>query len=433
MLAVLLLVATLLLVLANAFFVASEFAIVKMRPTRLEELQRAGDRRARRALRITQKLDEYLSANQLGITLASLGLGALGEPAIAALVEPVLRPLGSLAGVTSHGIALGVSFFVITSLHTIVGELAPKSLAIQRTEQVTLLTALPLHLFYVVMWPAIWFLNSTANALVRLLGLHPVKEHEVAHTSEELRLLLTGSPAGLDPALRSMLVRAFDFRRRAARHVMSLRIDAATLRSDMPLEDAMRRAVEAGYSRYPVVGEGNAVVGYIHVRDLFEVLLGHRRATALGDLLRAPIYASMDTPAEWLRVEMQARQVPVAIVNSDSGEFAGMVTIEDLLEEIVGEIRDENDDELPPIHRRGEGVVEVDGRLLLSDLERDTGIALKPTVRGVETVGGYLLARLEHRPEQGRPVACEGYSLVPTDVVGRRVRRARIVPVRDAA
>ena len=433
MLAVLLLVATLLLVLANAFFVASEFAIVKIRPTRLEELQRAGDRRARRALRITQKLDEYLSANQLGITLASLGLGALGEPAIAALVEPALRPLGSLAGVTSHGIALGVSFFVITSLHTIVGELAPKSLAIQRTEQVTLLSALPLHLFYVVMWPVIWFLNSTANALVRLLGLHPVTEHEVAHTSEELRLLLTGSPASLDPALRSMLVRAFDFRRRAARHVMSLRTDAATLRLDMPLEDAMRRAVEAGYSRYPVVGKGNAVVGYIHVRDLFEVVLGHRRATALGDLLREPIYAAMDTPAEWLRQEMQARQVPVAIVNSDSGEFAGMVTIEDLLEEIVGEIRDENDDELPPIHRRGEGVVEVDGRLLLSDLERDTGIALKPAVRGVETVGGYLLARLEHPPEQGRPVACEGYSLVPTDVVGRRVRRARIVPARDAA
>jgi CBS domain containing-hemolysin-like protein len=422
------LVATFLLVLANAFFVASEFAIVKMRPTRLEQLQRT-DSRAKRALRITQKLDEYLSANQLGITLASLGLGAIGEPAIADLIEPWLAPLGRAAGVTSHGIALGISFFVITSLHTILGELAPKSLAIQRTEQVTLLCALPLHVFYTVMWPVIWFLNASANAFVRLLGLRPVSEAEAAHTSEELRLLLTASPANLDPTLRTMLVRAFDFRRRSARHVMSLRTDAATLRADMTIADAVERAADAGYSRYPVLDDaGHKVVGYVHLRDLFEVLAGRRKAGVVKELMRQPIYASVNTPVERLRSEMQTKQMPVAIINAKSGEFVGIVTIEDLLEELVGEIRDENDDELPPIHRRGEGVVEVDGRLLLSDLERDAGIALRPEVKGVETVGGYVLARLEHPPRAGEEVECQGFTVVPTDVAGRRVRRVRIRP-----
>jgi len=418
---------TALLILLNAFFVASEFAIVKMRPTRLEQLVRSGDARAKRALAISQRLDAYLSANQLGITLASLGLGWIGEPAVAHLLEPVLSRAG-IGPEATHAIALGVAFALIMSLHTIIGELAPKTLAIQRTERVTLFAALPLHVFYLLAWPIIWVLNSSANAFVRLFGLQPAHEEEIAHTSEELRILLTRSPAGLDPALRSMLVRIFDLRRRTARHVMSLRSEAATLRAAMSVDEAVKIVAEAGYSRYPVLDtSGHTVLGYLHLRDLFDVLSGRRKASRVAELLRKPIFARENTSVERLRLEMQARQIPVAIVTSATGEFVGIVTMEDLLEEIVGEIRDENDEEVPPIHRRSSGIVEVDGRVLLADLEREISIVLLPEARAVETVGGYILERLGHPAEPGERIECEGYTLVVTDVVGRRVRRVRIV------
>lgn len=423
---------TLVLVLANAFFVASEFAIVKMRPTRLEQLVRDGDSRAKRALYISQRLDAYLSANQLGITLASLGLGWIGEPALARLIEPALEGLGRYAHVGAHAIAFGVAFFVITALHTVVGELAPKTLAIQRTEKVTLWTAGPLHVFYVMMWPAISLLNWLANGFVRLFGLHPARDEEMAHTSEELRLLLTQSPAGLDSELRGMLVRIFDLRRRTARHVMSLRVDAATLRASMTVDEAVRVVAEAGYSRYPVLDDvSKEVIGYLHLRDLFDVLSGRRKAKRVAELSRKPIFAKESTSVERLRLEMQAQQIPVAIVTNRAGEFVGIVTMEDLLEEIVGEIRDENDDEVAPIQRRGSGITDVDGRVLLADLERDAGIVLKPAIESVETVGGYMIARLGHPPELGENTDCDEHTLVAIDVVGRRVRRVRIVPAVD--
>jgi CBS domain containing-hemolysin-like protein len=431
---ILYLAGALLLILLNAFFVASEFAIVKMRPTRLEQLVHEGDARAKLALRISQHLDAYLSANQLGITLASLGLGWIGEPAIARVLAPYLEGLGAAAGITGHALALAIAFTVIMSMHTILGELVPKSLAIQRTEQVTLLAARPLHAFYLLMWPVIWLLNSSANAVVRLFGLHPANEQEISHTSEELRLLLTRSPAGLDPALRGMLVRVFDFRRRTARHVMNLRSDAATLRATMTIDEAVKVVNEAGYSRYPVLDEpGKVVLGYLHLRDLFDVLSGRRRASRVAELLRKPIFAREDTSVDRLRLAMQASQIPMAIITSAQGEFVGLVTIEDLLEEIVGEIRDESDEEVPPIHRRGGGIIDVDGRVLLTDLERDANVVLRPEEGSIETLGGYILARLARPAEVGERVECDGYTLVATDVAGRRVRRVRIVPSPERA
>jgi CBS domain containing-hemolysin-like protein len=423
---------TFLLVLLNAFFVAAEFALVKMRPTRLEQLIRNGDGRARLALRMSQHLDEYLSACQIGVTLASLGLGWVGEPAVAHFLEPRLASLGGWAALAAHGIALGVAFFFITAFHTILGEQVPKSFAIQRTQPVTLAIAYPLHGFYLVAWPVIWLLNNTANKVTRLLGVEPVGKEEMLHTSEELRMLLAQSPAGLDPALRSMLVRIFDLRRRTARHVMSLRGDASTLRASMSIEEAVKIANDAGYSRYPVLDQTGNVLGYLHLRDLFEVLSGHRKATRIAELLRKPIFAPETTSVERLRQEMQARQIPVAIITAHSGEFVGLVTIEDLLEEIVGEIRDENDEEVPPIHRRGGGIVEADGRVLLADLEREVGILIRPEMKLVETLGGYIIARLEHPAEAGERIECEGLTLIVTDVVGRRIRRVRIVPAAGA-
>ncbi len=419
---------TVLLVLLNAFFVAAEFALVKMRPTRLEQLVRQGDGRAKLALRMSHHLDAYLSACQIGVTLASLALGWVGEPTVAHFLEPRFAALGGWAAIAAHGMALGIGFLFITAFHTILGEQVPKSFAIQRAQAVTLAITYPLHAFYLLAWPVIWVLNNTANAITRLLGVEPVGKEEMLHTSEELRMLLAASPAGLDPTLRSMLVRIFDLRRRTARHVMSLRGDTSTLRANMTIDEAVRAANDAGYSRYPVLDPANNVLGYIHLRDLFEVLSGHRKATRVAELLRKPIFAPETTSVERLRQEMQARQIPVAIITSPSGEFVGLVTIEDLLEEIVGEIRDENDEEVPPIHRRGGGIVEADGRVLLADLEREVNIIVRPEIKTVETLGGYIIARLEHPAEAGERVECEGLTLVVTDVAGRRVRRVRIIP-----
>jgi CBS domain containing-hemolysin-like protein len=316
----------------------------------------------------------------------------------------------------------------ITALHTILGELAPKSIAIQLTEKVALFTALPLRIFFLLMWPLIWLLNNAANGFLRLFGLHNVREQEVLHTSEELRLLLTKSPVALDPSLRSMLVRIFDLRRRTARHVMTLRNDAAMLRSTMTITEAVKIAGEAGYSRYPVLdGASPQVIGYVHLRDLFAVVTGQRRAFRVIELVRQPLFARESTSVERLRLEMQAKQLPLAVITSNSGEFVGIVTIEDLLEEIVGEIRDENDEEIPPIRRYGSGLLDVEGRVLLADLERDANVTLKPEVRGAETVGGYMLGRLTRPAEEGERVECDGYTLIATDVVMRRVRRVRII------
>jgi CBS domain containing-hemolysin-like protein len=429
LLSVFYLVATALLIFVNSFFVASEFAIVKIRPTRLEQLIKQGNRRAKLALRISQQLDTYLSANQLGITLASLGLGWIGEPAIADLIEPLFASLGAGAGAASHGIALAISFAVITSLHTILGELVPKSIAIQLTERVALATAIPLHFFFLLMWPLIWLLNTAANGFLRLFGLPPTHEQDVAHTSEELRILLTRSPIGLDPSLRSMLVRIFDLRRRTARHVMTLRNDAATLYSTTTVTEAVKIANEAGYSRYPVLDEASRrVIGYVHLRDLFAVVTGQRRARRVIEIARRPLFALESTSVERLRLEMQARQLPLAVISSPSGEFVGIVTIEDLLEEIVGEIRDENDEEVAPIQRHGGGVLDVEGRVLLSDLERDATVTLRPDAKGAETVAGYMLSRLSRPAVEGERVECEGYTLIATDVALRRIRRIRIIP-----
>ncbi len=415
-------VITLALVLANAFFVASEFAIVKVRPTRLEQLIRGGDTRARLALDISHRLDAYLSATQLGVTLASLGLGWIGEPAIAHLVEPLFSALGRWAGGAAHVIGVVVAFIAITALHTIVGELAPKSFAIQRTEEMTLWAARPLWIFYHLAWPIIRLLNAGANGFVRLLGVKPAAKEELLHTSEELRILLTKSPAGLDPALRSMLVRIFDLRRRTARHVMTLRSDVQSMRAKMTIEEAVRFALDAGYSRYPVLDEAGTVLGYLHLRDLFEVLAGRRKATRVAELLRKPIFAREDTSVERLRLEMQARQTPVGIITSATSEFVGLVTIEDLVEEIVGEIRDEH--EKAEVVRENDHTYVVPGNM---DVDRlDELFHVRPDGHEATTVAGLVSEIVGRIPGAGEVVEDDGLRFEILASTDRRIERLRI-------
>lgn len=421
------LVAAFVLVLINAFFVASEFAIVKMRPSRLEQLAAQGSSRARTALNISQHLDAYLSANQLGITLASLALGWLGEPAFADLLEPLLGRLG-LSERTIDGLALAIGFIIITFLHTVCGELAPKSVAIQRTEPVALWTAAPLRAFYVAAYPLIWALNSAAALALRMVHLHPAKGTESAHTPEELRLLLRHIP--IESEVRRFIDRIFDYTHRIARHVMILRRDVVTLVAEQPFEANVRLALANQYTRYPLVEEGSdRVIGYVHMKDLIAALVEGRRP-ALRDLVREPVRATEDTPLDQLRQAFQRRRVHLAIIHDQHGAFTGIVTLEDLLEEVVGEIQDEQDvGEVPPIVRLPEGRFEVDGRLTLDVAERDLGLRLDDVPEGIETLGGYVTARLGEIPRRGQSVIANGVRLTVLAVRDRRIARLRVEPV----
>jgi CBS domain containing-hemolysin-like protein len=421
------LIAAIVLILFNAFFVAAEYAIIRVRPTRLEQLAAAGDSRAAAAIRVTRRLDAYISASQLGITLASLGVGWLGEPAFSRVISGWLAPF-PIAEATLHAMAVAVAFFIITLLHVVIGELAPKTLAINSTVPVSLWLAGPLHWFYVITWPVNWFINTLGNLVIRGFGMRPAGEQETHHTAEELRLIISRSPGILDPQIRQMMVRVLDYRRRKARHVMTLASEVTSLRANLSVEDATRLALESRYTRYPVIDTITPrVLGFVHMQDLFAVYAGVRKAARLVELMREPLFALDDTPIDKLRLEMQSRQLHLSIITNSEGAFVGIVTLEDLLEEIVGEIRDESDEEVAPISRKSADVYEVGGRVLLEDLERETGVKLEPPVPDAETVQAYVQKRLGSVLKAGDRVECEGYLVVVIEALPRRVGRVRIV------
>lgn len=426
--AVLALVASLVLVLANAFFVASEFAIVKIRPTRLEQLARRGDARARAALDITRRLDAYLSANQLGITLASLALGWLGEPAFARLLMPLFARLGHGAVWASHGVAVVMAFVIITFLHTVLGELAPKSLAIQRTEPVALWTARPLHVFYVLAYPIIWTLNAAAAFSLRLLRLRPLSEAERLHSPEELRLVLRH--VAMEPGALRLIDRVFDYSRRVARHVMTLRRDVVVLETGRTFEENLARVLHNQYTRYPLIdSDTDEVIGYVHLKDLMAALAEGSRPP-VRDIARHPVFATESTPLEDIRRALQRQRTHLAIIVNARGAFTGIVTLEDLLEEFVGEILDEQDvGEVPPIVRAPDGSFECDGRVTLDVAERELDLRLEDAPDGVETLGGYVMARLAAVPKPGDEVRANGFMLTVLEVRDRRARRLRGRPV----
>jgi len=406
------------LVAANGFFVASEFAVVKMRPTRLVELVERGHRRARTALHISRHLDAYLSANQLGITLASLALGWLGEEAFARLLEPVIGPEAVV-----HPIAIALSFAIITFLHTVVGELAPKSLAIQRTEPVALWTALPLRAFYVIAFPAIWVLNTASNFILRVVGLQRASEVEMVHSPEELRMIV--QHVTIEPGARRLIDRIFDYTHHLARHAMTLRSDVTVLRTSRTFDENLATVLSAQYTRYPLVGARDEVLGYVHIKDLFTALASGRRPDPRA-IARTPLVFREETPLETIRREIQRRGVHLVVVTDDAGAFTGMLTLEDLVEEVLGEIRDEQDDgEIPPLVRDESGGFEADGRLTLDVLVRDVGLELESGQNELDTLGGHLMAKLGRIPEVGDGVVSGNFRLIVVAMHDRRVTRVR--------
>ena len=416
-------------VLANAFFVAAEFALVKVRHTQLEARAQKGEKRAEKALKITRQLDAYLSATQLGITLASLGLGWLGEPTVAVLIAPVLKFVGIESEAVVHGVSLTTAFMIITVLHIVVGELAPKSLAIQRAEWVSLTVATPMRLFYVVTYPFLLVLNHLSNLTLRVFGVTPIDNAEGALSAEEIRLVVASGK--IEPQKRELMERALQATDRPVRAVMVPRVDMETVSLlDTPAEIMATLRVN-GFSRVPVIeaNDPDKVVGYIYLKDLFlgDGLPRGGIAALRRDVLFVPENRTVGDVLE----DFKRTHIPIAIVVDEYGGTSGLVTMEDILEEIVGELQDELDIEAPPINRRDDGTVIVEGDLPISELEA-IGIAVEP-IEGHEILAGHIVSKLGRLARPGDIVSLGAFDATVEDVRSRRITRVRLVPRLDEA
>jgi CBS domain containing-hemolysin-like protein len=415
-----------LLVAANGFFVAAEFAIVKVRSGRIDQLAEGGSVRAKAAAHVLDHVDAYLSACQLGITLASLGLGWVGEPFLAGLFEPLLHSVGVHWDGGTHVLSATCAFLLITFLHIVVGEMAPKSLAIRTAEPVALWSAWPLRVFNAVFFPFIWLLNASANLLLRIVGIPPAGEGEEAHTQDELRLILAHSHrhGHLSRRERQLMERVLDLPKKVARQVMRPRTAMVVLRAEQPLAANLKLAAESGHSRFPVcVGEAEDVIGFVLIRDLYAAAA--RGETDLRRVMRKALFLPENAPLERVLVEFQRRRVHLAVIIDEYGATAGLVTLEDVLEEIVGEIQDEGDAEAPMIRRVTEGVFVVDGLCPLSDFAKRTELDVAEFEGQVDTVAGLVLTLVGAEPRPGQEALWEGHRFRVEAVEGRRITRVR--------
>jgi CBS domain containing-hemolysin-like protein len=416
----------LVLVALNGFFVAAEFALVRIRATSAEQMADAGRAGSGALQDILGQLDDYLATTQLGITIASLGLGWVGEPAVAALLEPVLESV--LPESLLHLVAFAVGFTIVTFLHVVFGELAPKTIAIQRTERLALLVAPPMKFFYYLFIPGIVTFNGTANAFVNLLGIEPASESEESLGEEELLLILSrsGEQGLVDREEVGMIRRIFELDDITARSVMVPRPDVVRVRPDATLADLRARVEETGHTRYPVVGSGeNTVEGFVDVKDVLTADDDSLTATDLAHEM--PVVPETTRIDELLR-RFRDEHVQMAAVIDEFGGLEGIVTVEDVLEEVVGDLRDRFDepDSEPSMTSHDDGTATIDGGVRASTAADRLGIDLPET--GTETVGGIVLDRLGRPPETGDSVEVGMYLFDVTAVDGMRVATVRARP-----
>ena len=393
---------TLLLVLANAFFVAAEFAIVKVRASQIELLVQSGSRTAKMGQHLISHLDASLSTIQLGITLASLGLGWIGEPIVAKLIIEVMRLVGLEADPDlAHSIALPVAFILITFLLIVFGELAPKALAIQHSQSTTLAVAFPLWFFYLIFSPAIVALNWTANQVLRLFGIRPASEAEHSHSGEELRFLLEQGREGgtIEQEEHELIENVFEFGETTVREIMVPRTSIAAIEVTSSRSALVNLLVEGGYSRIPVYEDSlDNIIGVVHAKDLI-TLMEHRDLIILRDLLRPAFFVPETKPIDDLLREFQRRKVHIAMVVDEFGSTAGLVTMEDVLEELVGEIQDEHDSENHDIEKVSDQTYIINAALSISDVNDHINEFELPEGNDYTSVGGFINKWLGRIPE----------------------------------
>lgn len=409
----------LLLVLLNAFFVAAEFAMVKVRSTRLETLQEQGGMLARWAYAIVLDLNAYLSACQLGITLASLGLGWVGEPAFASAIRPLLEEL-HLTPRAISGLAFTAAFTAITVLHLVLGELVPKQLAIQTAERILLAVAVPMRLFYWTFFPFMWSLNAMTNFLVKLLGFKTT--HEESHTEEEIRLIVEDSyeVGSLSPRKASLLENIFEFTHRTARQVMVPRQDIVFLELSKSAADNLAIAKESGHTRFPLCkGDLDHVLGLINIKDIIWELEDSDNLINLYDLKRPVLFVPETVTSDQLLREFQTKKIHMAVVVNEFGSTSGLVSLEDVIEELVGEIQDEFDQELPKISKRSESSYVVEGTASLRDIEQVLDIALDD--ENSVSIAGFFVNKLGRLAKEGDSIKLPPYRVSALEVKNRRV------------
>ena len=416
-----------LLVFANGFFVAAEFALVAVRRSRIDQLAEEGDRGAKVVQKALKHLDRFISGTQLGITLSSLALGWIGEPALASLIDSGLAKLGigAPAAAVHSAAAITTAFVIITFLHIVLGELAPKSVALAKPEGVSKIVARPLALFSNLMYPAIWVLNGAANMLLRAFGVQPVSELEHVHSSDELRLLVMQARAhgALTETDTAMLAGVFDFHEKKARDVMRPRTDIVAL----PIEataDEVRQVVRAErYSRYPVYNETlDDVVGVFLAKDLW--LHDANKPFLLAEHIRPTLYIPDNRPAERAMEDLRKKRAHMAVVLDEYGGTAGILTLEDLIEEVIGDINDEYDMATRTAVLEN-GVLELAGAMSLVDVRSD--YALDIPEGDWNTLGGYVFGTLGRLAHIGDRVTFPGGELEVVAMDGRRVAAVRVV------
>jgi CBS domain containing-hemolysin-like protein len=421
------------LVFLNGFFVAAEFAMVKIRPTQVQAMRRQGDPRAGVAQSLLDNLDAYLSVCQLGITVASLGLGWVGEPALAELIEPVLTAAGVTSPTVLHSIAFAIAFGIITFLHVVVGELAPKSLAIRYPVQVTRSSGWGMVVFYYLSWPFMKILNGAALLLLRAIGVPPSTATEMAHTEDEIEHLIrqVGEGQMSSSLARDVLNNVFWLRRLSTRQIMTHRTQVVALDVADSLQENLDRARASGHARFPVIeGSLDNVLGTVHLKDI-AFLDEDEDAGVLRDLAHPPVVVPETMTLDEALIQLLEANQKMAIVADEHGGTEGIVTTEDLLEELVGEIEDTFDEEPADFVRLSGNRVLVRGDTPLHDLDDVLGLSSEDP--DVATVGGLIVKEVGEVPEQGATVEIGGWRLAIVDRTERQVREVVASPAEGSS
>ncbi|WP_312473141.1 hemolysin family protein [Neobacillus sp.] len=412
----------------TAFFVSYEFAIVKIRSTRIDQLIAEGNKSAIVAKTIVTNLDEYLSACQLGITVTALGLGWLGEPTVEHILHPLLVHINLPESVSSVASFI-LAFASVTFIHVVVGELAPKTFAIQKAETITLIFARPMMLFYKIMYPFIKALNGSARMITGLFGLKPASEHEVAHSEEELQIIISESykSGEINQSEYKYVNNIFEFDDRNANEIMVPRTEIVAFDISQSLDECLKIVTEENYTRYPVIdGEKDNIVGMVNMKEVFtEYIKGKNVETNIEEYVRPVVQVIETIPIHDLLVKMQKDRVHMAILIDEYGGTAGLVTVEDILEEIVGEIRDEFDaDEVPEINKIGPNKTIVDGKVLIEEINDLLGLDLDDS--DIDTIGGWILSekmevvegdKIQYDDYEFKVLEVDGYHIISLEIV----------------
>lgn len=411
------------LIAFTALFVASEFAMVKVRTTRIDQLLSEGNPKAEAAKKVISNLDGYLSATQVGITIISLILGWLGEPTIQKLLNPVFDWI-QLPISLKQVISFIIAFVVITYFHVVIGELSPKTIAIQKAEEILLFFARPLILFYRLMYPFIWILNHSARFVTGLFGIQPASEHDMVLSEEELRLILSQSyeSGEINQSEYRYMNRIFEFDNRIAKEIMVPRTELVTLSRDASMEEIIEIVKEEKYTRYPLIdGDKDNILGVVNIKEVLTDCI-QQKCTGERPLipyLKPVIHVIETIPIQELLLKLQKNRSHMAVLSDEYGGTAGIVTVEDILEEIVGEIRDEFDlDELPLIQKKADGHFILDGKVLISEVNDLLGTTLDED--DVDTIGGWFLTQ-RFDVHKGDSIKHDGFVFQINEIEGHHI------------